>query len=162
MFEWLLLHVDNFVAAANFTTVVLMVILGSVASYLLISREFEHDSDVKTILLGVAIEAYAWGLHRLYWGTWRTLRAWGYDDWDVWFVSHSLLPLIPASLVMLGLGFILTPLWGFFHGRHTLGKKYYIIPAAFMVSLWWFFFVTITTHDKREINEDSSLHHLKE
>ena len=180
MIEWLLPHVDNFVAAANFTTVVLMVILGSVATYMLISREYTHESDIRTILLGVAIEAYAWGLHRLYWGTWRTLRAWGYDDWNVWFVNHSFLSLIPASLVMLGLGFILAPLWGYFSGGHIPGRKYYVIPAAFMVAVWWFFFVFITAYDrvpaspktpkpatvfeldKREVNEDRSLRNLKE
>jgi len=140
-------YIDNIVAAANFTTVVMMVILGSVTSYLLISRQFDHTQDIRTMLIGVTIEAYAWGLHRLYWGTWRTLRAWGYDDWNQWFVANSVLSLIPSTLVLIGLSFILAPMWGFFTGGHTPGRRYYIVPWLFMVSVWWLFFFGIFFND---------------
>lgn len=180
MLEWTLPYVDNVVAAANFTTVVMMLALGSVASYLLITRNYGNDSDIKTILIGVAIEAYGWAAHRLYWGTWRTMRAWGHDDWNQWFVSHSFLSLIPASMVLCGLALILAPLWGFFYGGHKEGKRYYILPSLFMAAIWWFFFFVIVTGDKDhnhppapkpatvfkldrgEVNEDSSIRHLKE
>lgn len=180
MLEWVPVHIDNIVAAANFTAVVLMVMLGGAASYMLVSRKFDHHTDIRSLLLGVAIEAYAWALHRLYWGTWRTLRAWGYDDWNIWFVNNSFLSLIPATLVLVGLTLILSPVWGFFNGGHVPGRKYIVIPVAFMVSVWWFFFIFITSQDahpnkpstpkcatvfgidKRETNENRGICNLKE
>jgi hypothetical protein len=178
MIEWLFPYVDTVVAAANFTTVVMMVLVGAISTYLLVSKEFDHSSDIKTILLGVTIEAYAWGLHRLYWGTWRVLRSWGHDDWNQWFVNHSFLSLIPSTLVLVGLSFILAPVWGFLLGGHTPGRKYYVLPWVLMISIWWMFFGIILANDKEigdvplkpatvfhrdigEVNEDSSICHCK-
>lgn len=151
MIDWWLRHVDDIVAASNFTIVVMMFILGTSVVHLLRTRTF-GDSDIRIMLIGVAVEAYAWSIHRLYWGAWRTLRAMGRDDWNQWFVQHGYLALIPTYSVLFGLILILTPVWAIFNRDGSVPTwRYYLVPTAFIASIWWFLFIVILKNSPDDV-----------
>ena len=110
--SWITEHTDGLVAAANFTAVLYLLLLSAITTGLIWRNTFHSSSGIKVILIGVALEAFAWALHRSYWGSWRLVRNYEMHDWDAWFLANSYFALFPSTLVLIGIALILTPFWG--------------------------------------------------
>lgn len=146
--EWILHNTDSLVAAANFTAATFLVVLAGATVYIVSTREFKPGSVTPYILLGVAVEAVAWAIHRTYWGVWRTLRDWGYVEWDKWFVANGYLALVPISLVLIGIAMITIPLWTFLRGGKVTKRTDILLPLTLMLCVYWYFWLRIDTAPK--------------
>ena len=136
--SWLTEHTDALVAAANFTAVLYLLLLSVITIGLIHRHTFENSTGIVIILYGVALEAFAWAVHRSYWGSWRLVREWEMDDWNQWFLDHSYLALIPSGLVLTGIALILTPFWGWlrFTGSKERHHFDFLIPFGLIVGTY--------------------------
>lgn len=135
--SWLVDNTDSLVAAANFTAVLYLLLLSVITAGLLVRNTFENSTGIKLILVGVALEAFAWAVHRSYWGTWRLVREWELKEWDQWFVTNGYLALIPSALVLTGIGLILTPFWSWLRFTGRRPRQFdYIIPFGLIVGTY--------------------------
>lgn len=140
MIDWLEEHTDALVAAANFTSVTFLLVLSVLTIGLIKKNTFSQDSGVTIILYGVTLEAFAWALHRTYWGSWRLAREWEVAHVEQWFIENSYLALVPSALVLTGISLILTPFWGWVRNRHVPGRPDYLIPMGLIGGVFWFLF----------------------
>lgn len=131
------LSADAIVSAANLTAGVWLLVLAGIAFNYSMKVKNADDTDTRIMLIGIACEALGWALHRLYWGVVRRVR----DDVGDWFYlmfsNTWWFQIIAFSLVMLGLILILTPVW-----KVYIGKGWRIVPAALVLSTFWFFLMS--------------------
>lgn len=136
--SWLLEQTDQLVAASNFTVSTIMVFLCISVIFAIRNLKFSKQTDIFYMLVGVALEAFGWALHRFYWGLWRTYRLYGNEEMDQWFVSNGYLALIPITFILWGLVLITGPIISFVvrQGRWVC----YGIAMAAVFSIYWFMY----------------------
>lgn len=131
------LSADAIVSAANLTAGVWLLVLAAIAFNYSTKVKDADDTDTRIMLIGIACEALGWAMHRLYWGAVRRIRADVGDWFYIMFSNTWWFQIIAFSLVMLGLILILTPVW-----KVYIGKGWKVIPAALVLSTFWFFLMS--------------------
>ena len=129
---------DQIVSAANFTAATWLIILSGVAFSYGFKLKRSANSDARIMVFGLGLEALGWSIHRGYWGFVRRMRAdLSPDDGNALYIAWSnswVFQIVSFSMVMLGLIMILTPVW-----KNYIGSGWRIIPAALVLSTFWFF-----------------------
>ena len=142
--QWFLDNVDQLVAASNFAIAFFMFILGTYIVSYLIKIRFQTKTDLKYMLSGLAIEAYGWFVHRVYWGFWRIAKLENDTATEKWYVDNAYIAVIPSVMIMLGLAMILGPLY-----NHIIQAKSklvsYLVAMMFALSVFWFVFFSLNS-----------------
>lgn len=133
-----LITLDRAVAGQNFAVGIGNFLTAATALYLLreyggFRRLIFADSEARTevmpwVLLGSAIFEISWGIHRLYWYTWRVIKELGYEG-----VGNKLenvfawLTAAPMFGVMFGTAIAMSPAL-----RRAFGRQWvYVVTGAY-------------------------------
>lgn len=142
--SYLAVHYNEFKAATNIAVAAMMFIISFSVAYYWRLHLSEMKTPLRMILLGVAIEAFGWGLHRLYWSMdWidNFIPGWNFNfgpESPYWWVGD-----IPIYLAGLGAVFIVTPI------IVRLKKptvQQYIKTASIIIAFTASLFILFTSH----------------
>lgn len=158
MDKWFLENTNNLVGAGNLTTsIFLFVVAGGLIYYQFVRKTFNNASpELNLLIFGVTLEAIGWGLHRFYYSIPRILNSIIKNNDNTkeniallqsihtFILDHVYLALIPLSLCLVGLGFIVSVMFAHFidsSGKHALRAA--ISVWGLMIGIFWFFFWTL-------------------
>lgn len=142
--SYLAVHYNEFKAALNLTVAAMMFIISTTVAFYLRQHYSQMKTALRMILLGVSIEAFGWGLHRLYWSLESANRF--LIDWDSIIgpnAAHWWLSDLPLYIAAFGAILIVTPILS------QLKKPspwQYVRATAIMMAITTALFMFFTSH----------------
>lgn len=107
--NWLHDNVDQLVAASNITTGLFLFILSAIIIKFVITHKFSNLTDLRTMLIGLALLCAGIGIHRGYWAVWRVSEILNWEQIHQFTETNVFLTIIPIFISILGASLMISP-----------------------------------------------------
>lgn len=134
MFQWITTNINAIQATEKVMLAILMTTFCSIAIYHVFKTEM--SKTLRLMIFGIALTAFGWALHRIYFSFYWYYRIIQDFDTAEAMLRWSIIPIVPMIGVVIGITFICTPL--VIKTDSKFSWKPYLVILCGLFGLWWF------------------------
>ncbi len=142
LIEWLSANNDNLQVAFNIPIALILYLLCVFVLMHIYRMPLSSSTSLKTMLYGVAVEAFGWATNRTYWAVSWFLQALGLEQYGP-ASKWGWISLIPLAISGIGLVLITTPL--FINPARKISAFHHLIGFGLMVAMTLASYLVITS-----------------
>jgi hypothetical protein len=132
-------HVNLISASANATSSIALYTLGSILLYYIFKLKISDETDLRQLLIGLAMMCFGLGTDAAYWAYYRYAEAFGGTELSNWMQMHNEIGIIAVIFGTIGTTIMISPILARVFDIQTRMIKWYNIVIAFAFIVFLFF-----------------------